>query len=388
MKPWVQKYQPKKLNDIIGQSKAITEVYNFWRGFKNSRKKAALLYGPPGCGKTSLIHALAEQEALEVVEINASDFRNKDQIEKILKPATQQVSIFGARKIILVDEVDGMSGQKDRGGVKAIIEIIKKTKFPIIMTANDAWSAKLKTLRNYCNLISLGKLEYISITKYLMRICEKEDVQFEELALKKMAMSCDGDMRAAINDLQVMASDGKVTNSDLTIWGREREETMLNALKLIFKSFDQKIAIRAANELKKSDDILLWLEQNIPEEYDREALAKAFDAISWADIFKERIGRWQHWRFMIYVKFLSVLGVQNAKKGASRSFVSYKRPGVILTMWQRAAKRKKAQGLAQQLEGKLHCSVKCLQKDFMPYLSFIEQKNPAMYKKIADSLGI
>jgi replication factor C large subunit len=388
MKPWVQKYQPKNLADVIGQSKSVTDVYNFWRNFKYSKKRATLLHGPPGCGKTSLIYALAEQESLEIVEINASDFRNKDQIEKILKPATQQASIFGFRKIILIDEADGMSGQKDRGGVKAIIDIIKHTKFPIFLTANDAWLDKLRSLRNHCTLIGFDKLNYLAIAKKLKHICNMEDVSSEELALKKIALSCEGDLRAAINDLQVMASTGQVTNDELKIWGREHDETVLNTLKLVFKSFDHSLAMDAANELKRSDDIVLWLEENIPLEYNKEALAKAFDYISWADIFKERIMMRQHWRFMLYVKLLAVVGVQQAKKSASRSFSSYKRPGLIMLMWKRAAKKKKAQGLARQMEGKLHCSVKVLQQEFMHYLDFIEQKNPEMYQKIATSMGI
>ncbi|MBT3582689.1 replication factor C large subunit [Candidatus Woesearchaeota archaeon] len=389
MKQWVQKYQPKKLNEIIGQQKAVAEVYNFWRNFKQSPKKAILVHGPPGCGKTSLIYALANQENLEIVQINASNFRNKDRVESILKPATQQASIFGYRKIILIDEIDGMSGQKDRGGVKAVIEIIKKTRFPIFITANDPWMDKLRTLRNYCQMAGLGKLDSSIVFKQLNSICEMEDIEAEELALKKLAVSVGGDLRAAINDLQSMASSGKITNAELNLWSRERDETILNVLKIIFKSFDPKIALSVSNDIKEDINTLnLWLEQNIISEYDMKSLVSATDAISKSDIFLSRIHRWQHWRFLIYARAMSVVGVQQAKKEANRHAMSYKKPGLIIKMWQRAAKRKKAKGIADQLEGKLHCSTRVLQKDFMPYLNFIEEKNPEMYKKITTSLGI
>jgi len=389
MKQWVQKYQPKKLNEIIGQQKAVADVYNFWRNFKHNPKKAVLVHGPPGCGKTSLIYALANQENLELVQINASNFRNKDQVESILKPATQQASIFGYRKIILIDEIDGMSGQKDRGGVKAVIEIIKKTRFPIFITANDPWMDKLRTLRNYCQMAGLGKLDSSIVFKQLNSICEMEDIEAEELALKKLAVSVSGDLRAAINDLQSIASSGKITNAELSLWNRERDENVLNALKIIFKSFDPKIALSVSNDIKEDISTLnLWLEQNITSEYDMKSLVSATDAISKSDIFLSRIHRWQHWRFLIYARIMSVVGVQQAKKEANRHAMSYKKPGLIIKMWQRAAKRKKAKGIADQLEGKLHCSTRVLQKDFMPYLNFIEIKNPNMYKKITTSLGI
>jgi len=389
MKPWVQKYSPQKLSEIIGQSKGVEDVYNFWRNFKQGSKKAFLLYGPPGCGKTSLIYALARQENLELVQINASDFRNKEQVEKVLIPATQQASIFGFRKIILIDEIDGMSGQKDRGGIPAIIDVIKNTRFPIFITANDAWMDKLKTLRNYCQVVGLSKLNYISIMKYLNSICEMEDVTAEEMALKKLAMSSDGDLRAAINDLQAMSADGRVTNSELNLWNREKDETIMNLLKLIFKSYDPRIAIDVARDIKEDSDALnLWLEQSIPVEYSIKDIPAAIDAISLSDIFLKRIRRWQHWRFLIYATALSVAGVQQAKKNTNKNFNVYQKPGLIIKMWRRAAKRKKAEGISAQLEGKLHCSARVLQKDFMPYLEFIELKNPAMYKKITTSLGI
>jgi replication factor C large subunit len=389
MKQWVQKYQPKKLNEIIGQQKSIADAYNFWRNFKYNPKKAILLYGPPGCGKTSLVYALSNQENLELVQINASDFRNKDQVEMILKPATQQASIFGFRKIILIDEIDGMSGQKDRGGVQAVIDIIKNTNFPIFITANDPWMSKLKTLRNYCQVVELSKLNSAVIFKQLNSICEMEDIEAEELALKKLSISVNGDLRAAINDLQSIASRGKITNAELKLWSREIDETILDTLKLIFKSFDPKMALSVSNDIKEDiKDINLWLEQNILSEYNRKDLVSALNSISISDIFLARISRWQHWRFLIYARILSVVGVQQAKKETNRNFINYQKPGLIIKMWQRAAKRKKAQGIALQLEGKLHCSTRVLQKDFMPYFNFIEENNPEMYKKITNNLGI
>ena len=160
-------------------------------------------------------------------------------------------------------------------------------------------------------------------------------------------------------------------------------------LKIIFKSFDPKIALSVSNDIKEDINTLnLWLEQNIISEYDMKSLVSATDAISKSDIFLSRIHRWQHWRFLIYARAMSVVGVQQAKKEANRHAMSYKKPGLIIKMWQRAAKRKKAKGIADQLEGKLHCSTRVLQKDFMPYLNFIEEKNPEMYKKITTSLGI
>ena len=389
MKLWVQKSQPKNLNEVIGQSSAVTTAYTFWKLFNRAPKKALLLYGPPGCGKTSLVYALANQANLEIVEINASDFRNKEHVKQILDPATKQASIFGASKIILIDEVDGMSGQKDRGGVGAVVDVIKETKFPIFITANDPWSDKFKTLRNHCQSIAMNKLSSQMVIEQLTRICKSEDVVFDEIAVRKLAATVDGDLRAAINDLQSLGADGNISDEDLYLWDRERDEVITDAMRFIFKSFDSKKALAVSYDIKEDINSLnLWLEQSIPWEYDIKSIPAAIESVSMSDVFLKRIRRRQHWRFLNYARVLSVVGVQQAKKESNRDVVMYKKPKLIIRLWQRAAKKKKAQGIAAQLEGKLHCSAHVLQRDFLPYLNFIEQHNKRMYNKITTSLGI
>ncbi|RLJ01257.1 MAG: replication factor C large subunit, partial [Candidatus Aenigmatarchaeota archaeon] len=145
---WVEKYAPKKLNEIIGQSKAISQFLEWYEKWKPG-DKAAMFYGQTGRGKTALVYAFANEKGLDVVEVNASDWRNKDVIEEVLGRASKQMSLFRRGKIILVDEVDGIAGREDRGGVGALIKVIKESKFPIVLTANDPYDKKLAQLRQY-----------------------------------------------------------------------------------------------------------------------------------------------------------------------------------------------------------------------------------------------
>jgi len=114
MQPFTIKYQPKKTNEIIGQDTAIRKLKDFVVNFKKQRKNAALIYGPSGVGKTISVHALANDLDLEILEVNASDVRNADQINSMIGSAVGQMSLFSNSKIILVDEVDRSSGMKDR----------------------------------------------------------------------------------------------------------------------------------------------------------------------------------------------------------------------------------------------------------------------------------
>src|SRR3989344_5102025 len=121
-KSWVEKYAPKKISQIIGQDSCIEKLRENIKNFK-AKRKAAIIYGPSGCGKTIAVHALANELNLELIEVNASDTRNKEQIEQIVGNASKQRSLFFSSKIILLDEIDGLSGSQDRGGISAIAGI-------------------------------------------------------------------------------------------------------------------------------------------------------------------------------------------------------------------------------------------------------------------------
>src|SRR3990167_5091779 len=131
-----EKYRAKKYSDIISQDLAIVEIKKFLQEFP--KKKGVILHGPAGTGKTSLALAAVYENNYDVLELNASDLRNRAKLEEVLKPATLQQSLFKKGKILLMDEVDGVTGT-DIGGIPELIRILEETKHPIIMTCNDIW---------------------------------------------------------------------------------------------------------------------------------------------------------------------------------------------------------------------------------------------------------
>ena len=145
--PWTEKHRPKNLAEIRGQDIAIEKIKSFIENFTNSSnkktssKKSLTLHGPPGIGKTSLAYAIANEIESEIFELNASDLRNKIKLREILQPVAHQKSLLKKGKIILVDEVDGISAV-DRGGLTELLSLISSTYYPIIITANDIWSKK------------------------------------------------------------------------------------------------------------------------------------------------------------------------------------------------------------------------------------------------------
>lgn len=373
MLPWTLKYAPKKLSEVRRQSTG--KLKDFVENFKEQGKKALLLHGPTGNGKTVSVMALANELDLELVELNASDKRNADSIIQIAGNASQQGSLFGRKRVILIDEVDGLFGTVDRGGVKAIIDVIKNTSVPIILTANDPWAQKLRTLRNYVEMIQFKKLSSKDIVSILKYICESEEVSYDLPVLEKIAENSQGDARSAINDLQTIIDDKKVTLSDIDALGyRDKEKDIFEALKMILQS-DPSEAYKATNIDKDLNELILWIEENISNEYeDPEEIAKAYEFISRADVFLGRIRRWQYYRFMHYASLLATVGVSASKKKKYHKFTRFQPPTKIMSLGRSKARRAVEKSIAMKISEHCHTSTRVAFQEYVPILKFMMKK--------------
>ena len=389
--PWIHTYAPKNSSDIPHQANG-KRIVDFLTSFKKQKKKALLLYGPAGSGKTSAIHAVAQELNLELVETNASDVRNKDAIIERIGAATKQRSLFGGDKVILVDEVDGLSGHQDRGGAAALAKIIAGSAFPIIMTANAAWTKKLSTIRKKAVLIEFGELSPGQIVAVLERICEGEGITFDPVALKGLARRSGGDLRAAINDLETLTAVTKKLDRDILndLGERDREDSMMNALIKVLKSTDPDVALGAFFHVADPlDTCLLWLEENIPSEYKKKYdLERAFDALSKADVFYGRIRRWQHWRFLSYVSTLATAGVAVAKDEKYPGFQKFVKPSRILKMWIMKNKFRKRDSVALKVATELECSKRQAVQQHLPYFAHMVANSPAFATSIAQQFDL
>lgn len=354
-----EKYRPSCFLDVRGQENAVDKIKAFIKTFPRD-KTSVLLHGPAGTGKTSLAYAVAHETNSEILELNASDLRNREQLEKILKPATQSLSLTGKNKIILVDEVDGIS-TADRGGLPELLTLIEKTHFPIIITANDIWQQKFNLLRKKCEMIQFKNLDYRTILKILKEIAEKEKIPASHEILTSIAIKSRGDVRAALNDLQTV----QLVNMPEEISERDKEEDIFNVLRMIFKNLVNHSTLGIYDTLNMPlDEIMLWLEENAPLEYRGEELAKAFNALAKADVFKGRIHRQQHWRFLVYQNILLSAGVASSKKTAKIGFTSYKKPERILKIWLANQRNEKRKTIAGKYAKFCHISKKKAIKEF------------------------
>src|SRR3989344_6658693 len=256
--PWTEKYRARYFKDVRGQDVAIDKVKIFLKSFP--RKKAAILYGSPGVGKTSLAYAIALEMDAEILELNASDLRNKTKINEIIGGASQQKSLFRKNKIILVDEVDGVSAIKDKGGLGELLVLIEKSSFPMIITANDIWQKKFGMLRQKAELVGIRDVDYKIVLDILKKVCDKENIVVSRDVLTSISIRARGDVRAALNDLQALSTSGY---SELLKEGgeRDKERSIFSALQYIFKNskIDNDM-IKVFDEVNMNiDDIFLWV---------------------------------------------------------------------------------------------------------------------------------
>ena len=280
---WTEQYRPKNLNEVFGQENAKQKLSYL---MKQKTKRVALLYGPSGSGKTSLAYALAKDLHFEIIELNASDFRSKQKMHEVLGNALKQHSLFSKGKLILVDELEGIDGNKDRGGLQELMRLIKESAWPMILVANSISGKKLRPLKKLTLPIELKKFESFGISELLKKICKKENLIVADDAMNALAIKANGDARAAINDLQVLASsNSKITKQDVAcLQARERDETMQDALHRIFGT---KSALNSFDYVDTNmDEIFLWIDENLPHEYHGAELAKAYEILSKADVLR------------------------------------------------------------------------------------------------------
>lgn len=387
---FTEKYKPDSLAEFVDQKEAVEKFLDWIKKWKPG-SKALLFYGPPGTGKTCLLHAFVKEKNLQLIEMNASDWRSANQIQEVFGQSMKQASLFSKGKIFLIDEVDGLAGREDLGGVGAVIKIIKESRFPVVLVANDPYEPKLRTLREYCELVEFKKISVFDIEKRLKKICEKEKIKYDEEVLRQIAKRSEGDLRSAINDLEIISSGKKeISLEDLEFLGyREREKNIFDVLKMIFKTKTALAAKLSVAEVDKDpEEVFWWIENNITKEYEKpEEIAKAFELLSKADLFRRRVILRQDWAFKAYMIDLMTAGVAISKKEMYHKFTRYQYPSNIMLLGATKFSRKSEHEILLRLSKELHVSQRKLKSEYLPFLKII-LKDKKTLNEFASSLGV
>ncbi|XP_043099548.1 replication factor C subunit 1 isoform X2 [Puntigrus tetrazona] len=245
---WVDKYRPRSLKNLIGQqgdqscaNKLLRWLQNWHKHHSGNTKappkfgkfgskddgsgfKAALLSGPPGVGKTTTAALVCEELGYSYVEMNASCTRSKNSLKEVIAESLNNTSIknfysgasqtVSSKHALIMDEVDGMAGNEDRGGIQEMIGLIKQSKIPIICMCNDRNHQKIRSLANYCYDLRFQRPRVEQIKGAMMSIAFKEGLKIPPPALNEVILASNQDIRQVLHNLSMWSAKDKVMTYD------------------------------------------------------------------------------------------------------------------------------------------------------------------------------
>ena len=480
----VEKYRPRTLSEVRGNHKAVEELRK-WALNWPAEKTAALLYGKPGTGKTSAAVALANDMGWQVLELNASDKRTQGAINVTAGAASRNASLENAQKLVLLDEIDNLHGNADRGGAKAVTELVKKTREPVILTANDLYGVS-STLRGHCKLIAFlaireesaqkaivdiwhnerrdvlrgheavadlvtrlerperasrdaAELEAISADLEVLTqlgfdlempaICEAQEavadlvtrlerperasrdaaeleaisadlevltdsvLELEALgetlsgigrslsavdmvSIRQIVKNARGDLRSTITDFQAYFGGVQMETAS-----RDRAQSPFDLIRSIFTDTDPIKPLTISYGVDETpEDLIHWVDENLPRSLKDGALARAFQVLRRADTYLGRTRKRQNyglWRYAAELMTSGVNVVSRQNRAQRHAATKYSPPTHWMRLGQTRSKRALRDAVATKIGIANHTSVTRARQDIIPLYKELAETDPA-----------
>lgn len=371
---WTERYRPTSLDEIRGNDKAVSQLRE-WAETWDDHRQAVILHGEPGVGKTSSAHALAGDFGWSVVEMNASDQRTKRIVETIAGEAAKSGTLTGGtggRRLIILDEADNLHGNVDRGGAGAITRVVNQASQPIVLIANEFYEMS-RGLRNSCRDIEFRAISARSIVPVLRDICRKEDIAFEEAALERIAEQTSGDLRSAIQDLQALATGrDRLTVDDVVTGDRDRTDDIFSFLDGVIKEHDPREAQQAAYRVDETpEDLLDWIDENLPKDFAGDELAKAYHHLALADRWRGRVHATQQYRYWRYITDHATAGVASARTESKGGWTRYGPPSYRRRLGRSRGTRQVRDAIAGRIAETGGMSVATARREVLPLVAMM-----------------
>ncbi len=372
MVDWTEKYRPDSLSEVRGNNKARDQLRE-WAETWPEHREAVILHGDPGVGKTSAAHALAADQGWDVVELNASDSRTKAVVERVAGEAAASGTLGAGesgRRLIVLDEADNFHGNVDYGGSRAVTALVKEANQPVVLIANEVYEMS-KTLRNTAQTIEFRAVSARSVVPVLRDICRKENIEFESAALEAIAKRADGDLRSAINDLQAIAEQGgAVTEADVVTGRRDETVDIFPFLDAVLKEAGPQEALELSYDVDETPEELIdWIEDNLPKDYQGEELIHAYRSLGTADQWLGRVRATQNYTFWRYAADAMVAGVAASRNGPKGGWTKYGPPSLRRKLGRSRGQRNTRDAIATRIADQEGASIGAARRVFLPYLS-------------------
>lgn len=403
---WTEKYRPKTLDGIVGNPGAASQMRAWARSWERGppEKRALVLIGTPGIGKTSSALALADEMGWGVVEMNASDQRTGKAIEDVALRASRfntfgddgtfMSAKNGGRKLIILDEADSLYGSVDRGAMPAINDLIRTTMQPVILICNDFYelSRKSSAVKTATLQITFRRPAAASVARVLRDIAEGEGVRIGEESVARIAANANGDMRAAVRDLESLALGGGSVSERETgmLSGRAVRKSNFDLVDAVFRRRDPALAQRTMMDCDSDpEEISVWIDENMPHEcHDTGDLVRCSGRLSRADVYLGRTRRTRQFGLWSYAGQMMTLGIIESLRNPEIAHDRIRFPQYLMKMSRSRAARGVRKSLALKIGGVTHTSESAFYNEVLPYLSVTAQRDAGMRAALVRDYGL
>ncbi len=364
---YAEKFRPKNPNMMVGNEESRIGFINWLKRWRKG-SKAALLIGPPGTGKTTLVYAAAESLGYVVLEFNASDTRTRERLSSALLPSTHNLSVLGEQLLVFLDEVDGLYARQDYGGLEFIQSFVEKSNLPVVLAANLEDDEKVRKLLPKCEVFLFKRVPPRLIHLYLRSLIEREGLTVPTELLNKIVEHSGGDMRAALNGLQAALASPTSEVLEVT---RDKRVSLKESLNTLFNSVDReevKFALEAC-DADITEKIRAIYSSLVRSRVDTKTLLRGLQALSAADELVARIRRTQEWRQLRYFNAMLAYSIFDATPRGVIQFSQDAYPWSIqLRIWNDA---RILRSIGRKLGGMLHTSSREALLIHLPYLAYL-----------------
>jgi replication factor C large subunit len=370
---WSELYRPVKVQQMIGNEGARLAAVKWLSGWVDG-SRPLLLIGPPGIGKTTLVHTLSQQFNYDLIELNASDNRNKIGIETRIMPMFRNAGLFGRKLLLFLDEVDGLSGREDTGGIDSLITIMKEPTIPVIMAANTK-NTKIKDLAKTCKVIELNSIPPRLLMIFLDNVLKEENKQLSLDDKVSVVNNSKGDIRSMLNNAQSKCAGYNSSRSDTFeidiaeaingYFSMSEFEEAKNFLSQADAAYlDPRFGMSA--EERRKDMINALFSSIVSSPIDLEGVAEALDVLSKIDVIVGRIAQNRYWRLMKYLDVMIAYGLFSSTR---QKGIKYNQYGVIWPLMKHIFVRGQSiKNLLSSLSNQTHVTKSIFGSIYFPYL--------------------
>ena len=391
---WSEIYRPQSVEQMIGNEDARLAVMKWLSRWING-SRPLLLVGPSGVGKTTLVNVLARKYNYDLIEMNASDTRNREDLETLIIPMFNNTSVSGRTMLLFLDEVDGISGREDAGGIESLVKMMKEPTIPVIMAANTQDNTKIKQLAKVCKIIKFNPIPPRELAMFLEHVLKSHNKELDTEEKILIVNRSRGDIRSLLNSVQGKVAGYSVMREDIfeiDIAGAINgyfSSSSLQQAKTFLSHADATYPdprFGMSSEARRKDKINALFSSIVSSRIGYDSMAALLDVLSKVDVIVGRIGQNRLWSLLKYLDNIIAYGLfeRSRNRGIKYNQYSFVWP-VMAPIFSRGQSIKI---LLSDLAEKTHMSKSIFGLFYLPYLVQIMIDNQVDPQEFARMLNL